>query len=242
MAKDDKPDRPLDAGLLPEHMPLTVQAQRLYIVEMVQRVICEQFHYRLDVLLSARRTADISWARHIGMELSYRLSGLSSSMLAPMWNREDHGTILHARRHVRNRCRHEPQARTEVASVLNAVTKELKTIPTMRRRLPDTRPSITHKFRVGSAKGYVNIGLFPDGSPGEMFLKMDKSEWSGWTNCIGILTSLALQSGVPMDAIVAKLEHQRFEPSGPTGNPDIKIAASIVDYVFRWMKIKFAQK
>src|SRR4029079_13689118 len=131
----------------------------------------------------------------------------------------------------------------EVKSIRGKVLKALRGASThVRRRLPETRSSLTNKFRVGGAKGYVNVGLFPDGTPGELFLKMDKSEWSGWTNCIGIITSLALQSGVPLDAIVSKLEHQRFEPSGVTGNPDIKIAASIVDYVFRWLKIHFAPK
>lgn len=110
---------------------------------------------------------------------------------------------------------------------------------TVRRRLPDTRISITHKFVVGGCKGYLNVGIYEDGSPGELFIKMDKSEFNGWTNTVGILVSLALQSGVDLEAIVNKLAHQRFEPSGPTKNPDIRIATSIVDYVARWLGYRF---
>lgn len=109
----------------------------------------------------------------------------------------------------------------------------------MRRRLPDTRPAITHKFKVGGTKGYLTVGLFDDGRPGELFIKLHGSQLNGWTNAVGILTSIALQSGVPIELLVKKMEFQAFEPSGPTSHEQIKIAKSILDYVFRWMGYQF---
>jgi ribonucleoside-diphosphate reductase alpha chain len=111
-----------------------------------------------------------------------------------------------------------------------------------RRRLPDTRASITHKFNVSGHEGYITVGLFDDGRPGEVFLKMAKegSTISGLMDTIGILTSLALQYGVPIEALAAKFEHARFEPLGWTSNPKIREASSLVDYIFRWLKMEFA--
>lgn len=109
----------------------------------------------------------------------------------------------------------------------------------MRRRLPETRKSITHKFKVGTQKGYLNVGLFDDGSVGEIFVKLDKSAHNGWTNTIGVTASLALQHGVPLESIVNKWVFQRFDPSGPTANPEIPMANSIVDYLGRWLGHKF---
>lgn len=104
-----------------------------------------------------------------------------------------------------------------------------------RTRLPETRKAITHKGKVPGVKFYITVGLFDDGRPGELFVKCDKSEYSIWTNSLSLMVSLALQFGVPIDVIVAKLESQRGGPSGPTGNPQIPIATSIVDYIARWM-------
>jgi ribonucleoside-diphosphate reductase alpha chain len=111
----------------------------------------------------------------------------------------------------------------------------------LRKRLPETRQSITHKFNVGGHEGYVTVGLFEDGMPGELFITMAKegSTIGGLMDVIGTETSMALQYGVPLDALVNKFSHMRFEPSGWTGNPDIPHAKSIVDYIFRWMGIQF---
>jgi ribonucleoside-diphosphate reductase alpha chain len=111
----------------------------------------------------------------------------------------------------------------------------------LRRRLPDTRPSITHKFDIAGHEGYLSVGLFEDGQPGELFITMAKegSTIGGLMDGIGTLTSLALQYGVPLEALVRKFAHVRFEPSGFTKNPDIRNAASITDYVFRWMANQF---
>jgi len=111
----------------------------------------------------------------------------------------------------------------------------------LRRRLPDTRSSLTHKFDIAGHEGYLTVGLFENGMPGELFITMAKegSTIGGLMDAVGALTSMALQYGVPLEALVKKFAHQRFEPSGFTKNPDIRNASSIIDYVFRWMGITF---
>ena len=110
-----------------------------------------------------------------------------------------------------------------------------------RRHLPSTRRSVTHKFSVGGHEGYVTFGLFEDGKPGELFITMAKegSTIGGLMDTIGTLTSLALQYGVPLEALVNKFSHMRFEPSGWTGNQDIPNAKSVPDYIFRWAGMEF---
>ena len=111
----------------------------------------------------------------------------------------------------------------------------------LRRRLTDTRTAITHKFDIAGHEGYLTVGLFDDGQPGELFITMAKegSTIGGLMDGIGTLTSMALQYGVPLEALVRKFAHQRFEPSGFTKNPEIRNAYSITDYVFRWMAMQF---
>jgi ribonucleoside-diphosphate reductase alpha chain len=111
----------------------------------------------------------------------------------------------------------------------------------LRRRLSDTRTAITHKFDIAGHEGYLTVGLFENNQPGELFITMAKegSTIGGLMDGLGTLTSLALQYGVPMEALVRKFAHQRFEPSGFTRNPDIRNASSITDYVFRWLAMQF---
>ena len=110
-----------------------------------------------------------------------------------------------------------------------------------RRRLPAERTAITHKFDISGHEGYITVGLYPDGQPGEIFLKMAKegSTISGLMDTFATTVSVALQYGVPLHDLVHKFAHVRFEPSGFTANPEIPIAKSIVDYIFRWMGSKF---
>jgi ribonucleoside-diphosphate reductase alpha chain len=110
-----------------------------------------------------------------------------------------------------------------------------------RRRLPDERRAITHKFSVGSHEGYVTVGLYDDGGPGEIFVTMAKegSVISGLMDSFATAISVGLQYGVPLQVYVNRFVHMRFEPSGYTMNPNIRIAKSIVDYIFRWMALKF---
>ncbi len=110
-----------------------------------------------------------------------------------------------------------------------------------RRRLPDERRSITHKFDIQGHEGYITVGLYEDGTPGEIFLTMAKegSTISGLMDAFATQTSLALQYGVPLKAMVDKFSHMRFEPAGFTKNPQIPIAKSIADYIFRYLASKF---
>jgi ribonucleoside-diphosphate reductase alpha chain len=111
----------------------------------------------------------------------------------------------------------------------------------LRRRLPDTRNSLTHKFNVAGHEGYLTVGLYDDATPGELFITMAKegSTIGGLMDSLGTAISVALQYGVPMDQLVNKFTHQRFEPAGMTHNPDIPFAKSLVDYIFRWMGMEF---
>ncbi|WP_257458513.1 vitamin B12-dependent ribonucleotide reductase [Archangium lipolyticum] len=111
----------------------------------------------------------------------------------------------------------------------------------MRRRLPDERQAITHKFSIGGHEGYLTVGMYEDGTPGELFCVMAKegSVVSGLMDSFATAVSLALQYGVPLQVLVDKFSHTRFEPSGFTGNPAVPIAKSIVDYIFRWLSLKF---
>ena len=110
-----------------------------------------------------------------------------------------------------------------------------------RRRLPTERTAITHKFDISGHEGYITVGLYPDGQPGEIFLKMAKegSTVSGLMDTFATTVSVALQYGVPLRDLVNKFAHVRFEPSGFTGNQEIPIAKSIVDYIFRWLGSRF---
>ena len=110
-----------------------------------------------------------------------------------------------------------------------------------RRRLPDTRQSLTHKFNIEGHEGYITVGLFADGTPGELFVTMAKegSTLSGMMDAFATSISLSLQYGVPMAHLVEKFAHMRFEPSGWTGNSELGFAKSIVDYVFRWLGYRF---
>jgi ribonucleoside-diphosphate reductase alpha chain len=111
----------------------------------------------------------------------------------------------------------------------------------IRRKLPDERQAITHKFSIGGHEGYVTVGLYEDGTPGEVFITMAKegSTISGLMDSFATAISYNLQYGVPLKFLVDKFGHVRFEPSGWTGNPKIPYAKSIPDYIFRWLGSKF---
>jgi ribonucleoside-diphosphate reductase alpha chain len=127
----------------------------------------------------------------------------------------------------------------EVREIVKEVVKVVET--PRRRKLPDERHAITHKFDVAGHEGYITVGLFEDGTPGEIFLVMAKegSTISGFADAFAQAISYALQYGVPLQTLVDKFSHSRFEPSGMTKNPEVRFAKSIVDYIFRWMATKF---
>ncbi|MBC7926983.1 MAG: vitamin B12-dependent ribonucleotide reductase [Bryobacteraceae bacterium] len=128
-----------------------------------------------------------------------------------------------------------------VAAAPVAQTVEKIVYRPMRRKLPDERSSITHKFSIGGHEGYITVGLFGDGTPGEIFITMAKegSTISGLMDSFATTVSYALQYGVPLKFFVDKFSHVRFEPSGWTGNPQVPYAKSIMDYIFRWLGGKF---
>jgi ribonucleoside-diphosphate reductase alpha chain len=122
-----------------------------------------------------------------------------------------------------------------------AATAERKPV---RRKLPAERQAITHKFSIGGHEGYITVGMYDDGLPGEIFLVMAKegSAISGLMDSFATAISLALQYGVPLKVLIDKFSHVRFEPSGHTGNREVPYAKSIVDYIFRWLASKFLSK
>ena len=138
-----------------------------------------------------------------------------------------------------NTTRTGPAAESAAAAAVDAVAAA-GAVPS-RRRLPDERQAITHKFDIAGHEGYITVGLFEDGVPGEIFLVMAKegSTISGFADAFAQAVSYALQYGVPLQVLVDKFSHVRFEPSGRTRNRDVAIAKSIVDYIFRWMATKF---
>ena len=111
----------------------------------------------------------------------------------------------------------------------------------VRHKLQEERASITHKFKVGDHEGYITVGLYPNGKPGELFITMAKegSTVSGLMDSFALAVSIALQHGVPLELFCEKFAHTRFEPSGWSGNPDIGYAKSIMDYIFRWLQLRF---
>jgi len=111
----------------------------------------------------------------------------------------------------------------------------------VRHRLPEERASLTHKFGIAGHEGYITVGLYPNGQPGEIFVRMAKegSTVSGLMDSFATAISLALQHGVPLKVLCEKFAHSRFEPSGWTGNEQIGYAKSIMDYIFRWLQLRF---
>ncbi|MHC4414884.1 MAG: adenosylcobalamin-dependent ribonucleoside-diphosphate reductase [Planctomycetota bacterium] len=128
----------------------------------------------------------------------------------------------------------------EETAVVERIVERIVDRP-LRRRLPDTRASITHRFNVAGHEGYLTVGLYEEGGPGELFITMAKegSTIGGLMDCLGTAISVALQYGVPIESLVNKFAHQRFEPMGMTTNRDIPFAKSLVDYIFRWLGMEF---
>jgi ribonucleoside-diphosphate reductase alpha chain len=150
----------------------------------------------------------------------------SSSSSIPAAVKEHQGLVIDAVRRLIGPTKEDQQ---------NAPPKAL------RHRLPVERASITHKFSIAGHEGYVTVGLYKDGTPGELFIRMAKegSTISGLMDSFATAISLALQHGVPLRLLCEKFTHTRFEPSGFTGNTEIPIAKSVMDYIFRWLEIRF---
>ncbi len=125
---------------------------------------------------------------------------------------------------------------------LSTSESKASSLPTpKRRRLSDERQAICHKFSIGGHDGYLHLGMYEDGSLGEMFIRMAKegSTISGMMDAFALSVSLGLQHGVPLETFISKFKHTRFEPSGFTSNPDVRMAQSVIDYLFRYMEHRF---
>jgi ribonucleoside-diphosphate reductase alpha chain len=138
-------------------------------------------------------------------------------------------------------------AQAQLASLIQSTTQNADALDSqappraVRNRLPAERASITHKFGIGGHEGYITVGLYPNGQPGEIFIRMAKegSTISGLMDSFATAISMALQHGVPLKVLVEKFAHTRFEPSGWTGSEELGYAKSIMDYIFRWMQLRF---
>jgi ribonucleoside-diphosphate reductase alpha chain len=127
---------------------------------------------------------------------------------------------------------------SDAMKAANSAKEEKRAV---RRKLPDERQAVTHKFSIAGQEGYFTVGLYEDGSPGEIFIKMSKegSTISGLMDSFAVAVSMCLQYGVPLRVLVNKFSHSRFEPSGYTNNKEIPIAKSLMDYIFRWFDLRF---
>ena len=138
----------------------------------------------------------------------------------------------------------EPKAKpVEPVSAAPANDVDRETLKPQRRRMPDERRALTHHFSIGGHEGYLTVGLYEDDTVGEIFIKMSKegSTVSGLMDSFATAVSLALQYGVPLEILCSKFSHMRFEPSGWSGNPEIGFAKSLMDYIFRWLAMRFLQ-
>ena len=132
--------------------------------------------------------------------------------------------------------------RTKLAEETPGAASDLLGPPEANRhRLQNERSAITHHFAFGGHEGYLTVGFYPNGQPGEIFIRMAKagSTMAGLMECFGTVVSVSLQHGIPLKVLCDKLSHTRFEPSGWTGNAEIGYAKSIMDYLFRWMELRF---
>jgi ribonucleoside-diphosphate reductase alpha chain len=149
----------------------------------------------------------------------------------------DHSVLSHIARNLKGPEQETADALREIEGRVAAIERPSP----FRETLPDERESITHKFRVGDQDGYLTVGLYPDGRPGELFVKINKegSTVSGLMDAVAKVASIGLQFGVPLKDLAPKMRNTRFDPSGPTGNREIPWATSVVDYVFHWLERKF---
>jgi ribonucleoside-diphosphate reductase alpha chain len=134
-----------------------------------------------------------------------------------------------------------PIDESEVAVNESASSERSEPTRAVRRHLPDERRALTHHFSIAGQEGYLTVGVYEDGLPGEIFITMAKqgSTISGLMDAFATVVSLALQHGVPLRVLCEKLSHMRFEPSGWSGNPNIGYAKSLMDYIARWLELRF---
>jgi ribonucleoside-diphosphate reductase alpha chain len=149
----------------------------------------------------------------------------------------DFSVLSHTTANVKGPEQETTKALEEITGQFAAIERALP----QREFLPDERRSITHKFRVGDQEGYITVGLYNDGRPGEIFVKINKegSTVSGLGDAVAKVASIALQYGIPLEDLAPKMRNTRFEPYGPTGNSLVPWATSVVDYIFHWLQVRF---
>ncbi|HVB56152.1 MAG TPA: vitamin B12-dependent ribonucleotide reductase [Candidatus Acidoferrales bacterium] len=174
-----------------------------------------------------------SWKLGLKAVAIYRDNSKRSQPLSAAGKKEDEKAVVA-----------EVATKAPVPEAQSPEQQELFAARARRRKLPNERTSITHKFSIGGHEGYLTVGKYEEGGPGEIFIKMAKegSTLSGIMDAFALSVSIALQYGVPLRALVDKFVNSRFEPSGYTGNPEIRYAKSIVDYIGRWLGGKFISR
>jgi ribonucleoside-diphosphate reductase alpha chain len=188
---------------------------------------------------------EIADAYHKGWELGLKALAIyreNSKRSQPLSTSKDGNTQKQDEEAAQPETAGDGMAGEEPEIVEKIVEKEKVVHKPMRKRLPDERPSITHKFSIAGHEGYLHIGMYPDTNmPGEIFITKAKqgSTIAGVMDAFATAISLALQYGVPLEDLCTKFSHMRFEPSGFTGNQEIPIATSIMDYLFRWLSLRF---
>ncbi len=219
------------SGLLAEHLPVFTTA-----------------------FVSGQGTRSLSWKAHVDMMSAvqpFLSGGISKTINMPeastvedireayiyAWKRGIKGVAIY-----RDNSKRSAPVKTKEDKVVEKQPVQIVTEP-YRRRLQDTRDSITHKFSIGGSKGYFTVGQYDDDTPGEVFIQMAKagSTINGLMDTVGVLLSLCLQYGVPVEELVKKFAHVRFEPEGMTRNPDIPFAKSVMDYLARWMGMNYIE-
>ncbi len=216
-------------GLQPEHLPIFDCA---FKPENGQRVISPMGHIRMMAAVQPFISGAISKTVNVPAEADVESI---AEVYTDAWRLGLKAIAIYRDGSKRT----QPLSTSEKAKQVQA---ERASSPDLaRHRLPDERRSITHKFDISGHEGYITAGMYDEGAPGEIFIRMAKegSVVSGLMDSFATAISLALQYGVPLQVLVDKFSHTRFEPSGVTRNPEIPIAKSIMDYIFRWLSIKF---
>lgn len=212
-------------GLKPEHLPVFDCA---FKAQKGVRVIAPHGHLRMMAAVQPFLSGAISKTVNLPSEVTVEEI---ASIYMDAWKMGLKAVALYR----------DGSKRTQPLTTSLQKDKKKESLSPVRRRLPDERQAVTHKFQVGGLEGYLTVGLFEDGSPGEIFLVVAKegSTLSGVMDAFATSVSMALQYGVPLKALVKKFSYMRFDPSGFTNNRAIPTAYSVIDYVFRWLGHKF---
>ena len=225
-------DGPCPSGLHEEHLPIFDTAFRS---GSGRRVLGHVAH--IDMMAAVQPFLSGGISKTVNMPNEATIQDIRETYLHA-WEKGIKGVAIYrdgSKRSAPVRTSREETKEEEKEAEVQMVTEPY------RRHLPDTRSSVTHKFTIAGSKGYLTVGQFEDGSPGEVFIQMAKagSTINGLMDTVGTLLSLCLQYGVPLETLVKKFSHIRFEPEGMTRNRDIPMAKSVMDYLARWLGMEY---